>query len=845
MLVCVDQCYRQLLEQQKLLDSSLDVICAIDAEGRFLQVTAAAQKLWGYHPEELRGRHCMDMVVPEDHALTETIGKAVLAGTEITNFQNRYRRKDGSVVPVLWSARWDEEAQIAYCVARDASEKAEVEKKAKASEEKLFRAYKLARIGWWEWDQKTRELSVSDEFYEIFGLDRGNTPSVTIDLYFSLVHPEDLPGVKEAMRLCREQTYHQFDHRVVRPSGEINYIIHYTETIRDAEGNLVQVHGTTKNITQRKTAEVALKQSEHRLLRILESIDDGFFTVDKDWTVTYWNQKAEEVLQRKREDILGKNLWEVYANAIPLKFYTEYHRAFQENRKVQFEEFFPPLHMWLEVSAYPSQEGLSVFFKNITRRKLQEEEIRENNRRYGYVTKATSDAIWDWDLVTGTVHWGEGAATNFGHDLAKLRSDINSWSKHVHPDDVARVRKSLDQLIEGSESKWRDEYRYRKADGTYAFVLDKGFVIRNEQGKAIRMVGAMQDISRQKEAELSIKLSEEQFRLLFYLSPKPKWMFRAADWQIIEVNQAAIELYGYAKDEFLGLTIPDLKLEADLPELDVLHNAQFEQYHNIVRHVKKSGEVFFTDLSIHAIDLPTGRHFIVTGDDMTEKLRLQQELIEEKITAQKEVAKAILDTQERERSEIGKELHDNVNQLLTTAKLYIENIRYFPQQAGEFVTKGVSLLQRSIDEIRSLSKQLVTPVMNDIGFEATIEELISHYQSLRLFDIEVHYAICEEALDKGLKLTIYRIIQEQLNNIVKYAQASLVTVAVLYGEDGIRVTVCDNGIGFDVARTSKGLGLKNMKNRAEVYKGTVEIQTAPGKGSSITVSFPVLEPVAV
>ncbi|WP_121354356.1 sensor histidine kinase [Flavisolibacter nicotianae] len=835
----------QLKGQQRLLDFSPDVLCSFDSEGRFLMSNTASQKVWGYFPDELVGRCFTELVVPEDREAAWTIVAAAKADGDVRHFQNRTLRKDGSVVPILWMLQWEKGNGVVYAVAKDATEKVREEKTWKRQEDRLLRAYKLAGIGWWEWDVASQRSTISDELYELYGLRREDYPDFTIAHYYTLIHPDDITIVQQANTNSLQGRPSQYKHRMIRPSGEVIYVVNDVRVILDANGNVVVMYGTTKDITESKKAELALRSSEQRLTQTLENIDDGFITMDRQWTVLYINRKMEEMLPRTRKDIVGKNFWKELGDAVPQKYYSEYHRAFAENKPVHFEEYDAALGTWVEVSAYPSAEGLSIYVKDITERKQQQEALRESNQRYEYVTKATSDAIWDWDLQTNELFWGAGVQAIFGHHISKQNANMESWMRNVHPDDLERVMLGLQNVIGQTGNIWIDKYRYQKNDGSYAYVIDKGFVIRDETGKATRMVGAMQDITLQREAEQIIKVSAEQFRLLFFKSPKPKWIFRSEDWQITEVNQAAIDLYGYSREEFLSLRIPDLKVEADLPEFYSLMEHQIEQYQTIVRHVKKNGEVFYSELSTNAIDLATGRHFIVSGDDMTDKLRLQQKLIEEKIAAQKEIAKAILDTQERERSEIGKELHDNVNQLLTTAKLYIENIHYFPEQREAFVQKGVSLLQRSIDEIRFLSKQLVTPVMHDIGFEATIEELISHYQSLQLFEIGLHYAICEEVLDQGLKLTIYRIIQEQLNNIVKYAQASLVQVAVEYGENELKVVISDNGVGFDSRKISKGLGLKNMKNRADVYKGQVDIQAEPGEGSTITVTFPLLEQVTL
>ena len=837
-VMCPDQGQQPVSEEKKLLDFSLDILCSINAEGRFTYINGAVKKLLGYEPAELIGKPYLDLVVPEDKAKTACTAEALKQGSVITAFENTYQRKDGTVVPLHWSAHWDANSQTLYGVAKDATVLHLSEENARLNEQRLLKAYKLGRIGWWEWHAANDTNHVSDELYEIYGLSRAHFPTISTALYRSLVHPDDIPIVQEAYSSIRHQQYLEYEHRMIKPCGQIIFVIHYIEAEQNKKGDLLKVYGITKDITLRKTAELSLKASEQKLTTILESIGDCFFAVDRSWTVTYWNQMAEKTLRKKKEEIVGRNLWEEYTAAMPLKFYEEYHRAMQESISVHFEEYFAPLQMWFEASAYPSAEGLSVYFRDITEKKKVTEALQESNQRYELVSKATSDAIWDWNPQTDTFYWSEGFRITYGHHLQTFPTDLSFWRSFIHPADADRVVSNFEKAIKGRETLWTDEYRFLKADGTFAFVADRAVIIRNENGDVQRVVGAMQDVTLQKEAELSLRLSEEKFRLLFYESPWPKWMFSEDSFQIVEANNAALKLYGYSKEEFLNLSIPDLKLTADLSELYVLREKGVNRYQNIVQHRKKNGEVFPIELSTHLIDLPAGRHFIVTGEDVTEKLQLQQLVMEEKISAQKEIAKAIIATQERERSEIAKELHDNVNQLLTTAKLYIENLSYFPDRQETFIKKSVNLLQDSINEIRVLSRQLVTPAIQDTGFRSILDELFGHFLSLNLFDIRLNYGIAEEDLDKGLQVTIYRIVQEQLNNIVKHANASKVVVEIGYDADKLKISICDNGVGFEREKAGKGLGLNNMKNRVEVYKGTFEIVSAVGKGTTITVRFP-------
>jgi PAS domain S-box-containing protein len=124
--------------------------------------------------------------------------------------------------------------------------------------------------------------------------------------------------------------------------------------------------------------------------------------------------------------------------------------------------------------------------------------LEESVKRYKYVTKATSDAIWDWNLENGTLYWGEGFQTIFGYDPALVPPGIESWTAHIHPEDKTAVAGSIHTVLEGTETNWKAEYRYQKADGSFADVVDRGFVIRDSSAKAVRMVGAIHDISERK-----------------------------------------------------------------------------------------------------------------------------------------------------------------------------------------------------------------------------------------------------------------------------------------------------------------------------------------------------------
>ena len=264
---------------------------------------------------------------------------------------------------------------------------------------------------------------------------------------------------------------------------------------------------------ERQQADDNLQSAFKEKNTILESIGDAFFALDTNWTVTYWNHMAEEVLGMPREKIVGENLWDLYEDATSLKFYTEYHKAVKEQVTVHFEEFYPTVGKWFEVSAYPSESGLSVFFKDITERYEALRNIELSNERFLKVSEVSKDAIWDYDVKEQSLFWGEGFKKLFGYDPDDFGDKLVSWEEQIHGDDREQVVNSFKNTIEGKSGLvWDSEYRFLKADGEYAFIHDKGSVIRNENNEVIRVVGAMSDVTEQKETEEKLRRLNESLK---------------------------------------------------------------------------------------------------------------------------------------------------------------------------------------------------------------------------------------------------------------------------------------------------------------------------------------------
>jgi two-component system, NarL family, sensor kinase len=226
--------------------------------------------------------------------------------------------------------------------------------------------------------------------------------------------------------------------------------------------------------------------------------------------------------------------------------------------------------------------------------------------------------------------------------------------------------------------------------------------------------------------------------------------------------------------------------------------------------------------------------------DITDKTLLEDALNQERVHKNRQITAAAIKGQELERSRVSRELHDNVNQVLTTVKLYTELCIDDRVSHKEVLPKCVQLLNSSITEIRSLSKQLSSPSLGGLNYRESITELIESVRQSSGLDIRLRLALgdCGE-MDGELHLTVYRILQEQLTNIQKYAGASHICVVLKFEPGELVLQVDDDGSGFDTQKKYKGIGIANMQSRSQLLHGTFDLSSAVGQGTRLEVCFPV------
>jgi two-component system sensor histidine kinase UhpB len=214
------------------------------------------------------------------------------------------------------------------------------------------------------------------------------------------------------------------------------------------------------------------------------------------------------------------------------------------------------------------------------------------------------------------------------------------------------------------------------------------------------------------------------------------------------------------------------------------------------------------------------------------------QLGEQQVNRQKLITEITLQAQEKEKKELGRELHDNICQILATVKLYLGIAKAGKTADEDLLIKSYDYVDLAIEELRKLSHSLVAPSLNGRSLKKILKEMVDDINSYH--DIRIQLFIDEKLneidIDNNKELMIYRIAQEQLSNIIKYANANEASIKLQIEKDSLLLTIADNGAGFDASATFDGIGLKNIKSRVEHYSGKMNIISAPGKGCTLKIS---------
>jgi PAS domain S-box-containing protein len=338
----------------------------------------------------------------------------------------------------------------------------------------------------------------------------------------------------------------------------------------------------------------------------------------------------------------------------------------------------------------------------------------------------------------------------------------------------------------------------------------------------------------------ALKESESRFRSFFNLAPIPMWLIDPVTNKFLSVNKAALEHYGYSEEEFSKMTIFDIRKAENMVKeyeaVKMIKEGTIGMLENKTGkfnccHSKKAGDKIDVEIYTSPIVIKHKTYILTIVIDVTDRNHF-----ENKIT------KAIIKTQEDERYEIGSELHDNVCQILASAKMGLSIIRKsLEPPVTEPFDQSFHAIILAMQEIRNLSHRLAPAFFDNTRLEEAIAGLLNTFNIGNKYNITLDFDKDSQSilLDKEIQLNLYRVLQEQLRNIIKHSGCSDIEVSVFVHKNLLHMRIADNGVGFEVSEIKKGIGLSNMKRRAELFSGKFYLNTATGKGCEIMIIIPL------
>lgn len=521
------------------------------------------------------------------------------------------------------------------------------------------------------------------------------------------------------------EPFHFEGHINVPDKGTMWYTAHSSFSYMTDDGEKIFA-GIIIDITERKKTQDVLIENAARFRDIAQSVPcviyQWYENNDGSYGFSYMSPKLKEYFNIDPQDMTS------FEHMIHPDDMEIWNKSIEEGRKNikpwQYEgRFLYPdgnIKWWQGKSELPVKTEKGNLYNgiliDITEMVITRHELIRSNERYYYAAKATSEGIWDCDYIGKKIYRSDNFLNIFGYKHSI--TEFENVSERIHPDDRKAVLESLEKAIANNADRWEAEYQLRCENKSYKIVSNKAYLVRDENKKLLRIIGAIRDLSEQRTLEK--KLNEEE-------------------------NQK------------------------------------------------------------------------------------KQEIIQ-----------AIIEAQEKERKELSYELHDNINQVLATCTLLLDLAKKNPALSAPYIEKCSENILQIINEIRDISRNLTTFTLDNLGLVPAIKDISEKINETGKIYITFKSSKThdEKLIPADIKLNVFRIIQEEINNVIKHANASELKITLAFNTKKLRLELNDNGKGFELQKVKKGLGLQNIQSRVDYFHGKINIETAPGKGCIISIEFP-------
>jgi PAS domain S-box-containing protein len=857
----ITESWRAEQKHKMILDTALDGFGIIDLDGRPLEFNDSYCRMVGYTLEELLTMSIGDIVAAETPEETaQRLKKLREQGYD--RFESRHRRKDGTFIDVEISANYFAagEGQIVVFV-RDVTERKRAEQAIAESEGQYRMLVENIPQRVFLKDRNSVYISCNSRYAEDMGIGLEKIWGHTdFDFY-----PADMA-----------EKYRADDRRVMESGHperiEENYIEHgqkrvvetFKTPIRDAGGEVVGVLGVFEDITKRKRTEEALRQSEERYRELTNSAGEAILVI-QDGLIRFINPKVEEISGYSAEELLCVDFARFIHPADADMVVDRYQRRLRREAVPQRYDFRiarkDGIVRWAELSAVViSWEGgpaVLCLISDITERKSGEEALRQSEERYRVIAENTSDSIWVLDGDLRLTYQSPSTERMFGYTLEEWMRV--GWKGFVHPEDLHIVMNAItgfrDDRLKDSA---RGTIRVFDRDGHEMWAEVVCSPVHGPGGQFCGVVGVTRDISE--------RVSFEQ-QLLEYKTAVEQAAdgIAVADLEgyILFVNEAWAEMHGHSVEEVKGKHLKVFHSRKQLySEVMPFNRCLLERGTNSgeVGHVRKDGREFPTFMTTAVLSMRGQPYAMmavmrdITEQKAAERRRREQEIAQARAEELDESRRRLINAQEALRRDIAGKLHGTVQNrliLLGHKLAELEEVTTSETMARELADVRGKLEELQDEHIRPISHRLFPSILR-LGLCVGLEALADEYGVELPIDLQVSKQIrareqaTRRLIPNNIKLALYRIAEEALANILRHSAGVTNTVVKLSLSRGgmLRLTVNDDGAGFDEASTAAGIGLAMMSDYAAAAGGNCVVKSIPGKGTRVRAEVPLPEPEA-
>ncbi|MDN3547290.1 PAS domain S-box protein [Mucilaginibacter aquaedulcis] len=519
---------------------------------QIVSVNDAAVASYGYSKKQFLSKSILDIRPAEDAEKTKNAAHEI---SDKLNQSGRWRhiKQNGQLIDVnITSHKINfSNKQGVLVMAKDITERVQFEEQLEKintdlliEKRKLRETQLISKIAGWEYYPENNNLIWSDELYQITGIEKCD-PREAFDIYIKHIYPEDRQLMINALQeLISNNKPMNVIHRIVAVDGSTRYIRQIAK-VDPSDSLRLKILGSLQDVTEFKQLEEERNRYLHSFEHTLNSISDVFFALDWDMKVTRVNN-AFLSLFKDHDHIVGEDIFSLFPKE-KNKFYPAYQKALESRVIVKLEEYSQILEKWIRLAAYPTDEGVSVYFTDITENKLKDIKLKEAVERYELVAQATHDVVYDMDIVRDHIEYNTSLTHLVEVSPDDIAHNLSWWRSLIHPDDLAEVVSSQEKIRRQGSTNWECEYRINCGSGNYKYVMDQGYYVFNEKKEAVRLIGAIKDIDALKRA------NRENVRLANIITQVSNMIIITdTDQRITWVNKAFEEMTGYTLNEVAG-----------------------------------------------------------------------------------------------------------------------------------------------------------------------------------------------------------------------------------------------------------------------------------------------------